>query len=159
MISMFLTSIVMGFAAGFAGGLISRFKSASGVIAVGPARSVRATSISLVDEQERERAVLKLVEGRPILLLTDERRLPSGDVISMPRVAMGILQNGTPSLELADLSGRKRVTLAVMANDAALLELAAKNGKSRISIDVGPDGPPAITAVNDVGRPTAKWPQ
>ncbi|HEV3109462.1 MAG TPA: hypothetical protein VGY99_03130 [Candidatus Binataceae bacterium] len=159
---MLYTSVIalfFGLAGGLAAGLVSRLaESRSRPLSANPRLAIRATNIALVDEQGRERVVVKLVDGRPVLVFSDEHRLPSGDVVSTSRLAIGILHDGTPSLEIADSNGRQRASLAVTAGGSALLELMAKNGKAHISMSVGADGPSALTFFDEMGSQTIKWP-
>lgn len=151
--------LFFGFAGGLAAGLVSRLAgSRSRAGSAKESLAFRATNIALVDEQGRERVVVKLVDGRPVLVFSDEHRLPSGDIVSTSRVASGILHDGTPSLEIADSNGRQRASLAVTAGGSALLELIAKNGKARVSMSVGTDGPGAVTFFDEIGNQTGKWP-
>src|SRR5690242_15924699 len=76
MIGALLFTIPIALTAGLAGGFISRLLS--------PARQpnsepgvIRATNLALVDDRGRERAVLALIRGRPMLVLSDEYTLPT----------------------------------------------------------------------------------
>jgi|SRR5216683_209071 len=91
---LYITAVTLGIFGGIAGSLILRLLWPSmATTDDGEPREVRTTNLTLVDAEGRERGVLKLVEGRPILLLTAERMLPSGDRALIPRLAIGILDD------------------------------------------------------------------
>jgi hypothetical protein len=94
-----IPTIIIALLAGLAGGFFSKWAwPVSATTQEDGFGAVRASSFALVDEHGRERTVLKLVDGsRPILLMTDEHQLPSGDRMLMPRLALGMLDHGVPA--------------------------------------------------------------
>ena len=152
-----LLTIPVALAAGLAGGLISRLlwppqkpNSEPGVI--------RATNLALVDDQGRERAVLALVRGRPMLVLSDEHTLLKGDTLLRARLAIGILEDGAPGLELADANGKKRALLSLRANGSATLELTVKNSNARAALSAPVDGNAFFESFDRAGNQVAHWP-
>src|SRR5437870_5259919 len=96
MIGVFLATVVLGLAAGLAGRLLSKFLS----ITAAPdheSREIRASNLALVDDRGRERAVLTLIDGRPILVLADEHSLGSGDWVSSRELLLGFYKMEHPA--------------------------------------------------------------
>jgi hypothetical protein len=111
----------------------------------------RTTNLALVDDQGRERGIFASVNSRPMFLISDEHRLPSGDTILMPRVAIGILEDGAPSLELADPDGKRRASFTVTPNGSSVLEMMARSSKARVTLSVAADGQIALTSFDERG--------
>jgi hypothetical protein len=157
MIGALLFTIPIALTAGLAGGFISRLLS--------PARQpngepgvIKATNLALVDERGRERAVLALIRGRPMLVLSDEYTLPTGDTILRARVAIGILDDGAPGLELADANGKKRALVSVKANGSSIMELTVKNSNARATLSAPADGNAFFEFSDRAGNQVARWP-
>jgi hypothetical protein len=152
-----VAAVALVLVAGLAGGLFTKFVWPTIPTPDDEPRRIRATNLALVDEQGRERAVLKLIDGRPIFALSDEYRLPLGETVSTSRVAIGILQDGAPGLELTDPNGKKRIAVAVAANGTSLFELHARNSKARIALRMTADGMLTLQSFDDAGNPRANW--
>jgi hypothetical protein len=151
--------IVLALLAGVGGGFLSRFfGTAKEPRAHGEGRAIRATNIALVDELDRERAVLKLVEDRPMLVLSDQYMLSSGDKALRSRFALGILADGAPGIEVTDPNGRKRIVISLAADGTAVVELAARNTKAGMKLSVSQESVSALTTFDEQGRLGAKWP-
>jgi hypothetical protein len=155
----FVVIIAIALIAGAGGGLLSRLLLPANVpVKRNEPGSLRATNIALVDGLGRERAVLKLVDNRPMLVLSDEYVVPSGDKVLMARVAAGILKDGVPGVELADPNGKKRIAISVGTDGESMLELVARNGKGGLTLSVTSEGVPAVMSVDVEGKRAATWP-
>lgn len=157
MIGAILLTIPVALVAGFAGGVISRLLRPTQKLNSGPG-VIRATNLALVDDRGRERAVLALVQGRPMLVLSDEHTLPNGDTVLRARLAIGILEDGAPGLELADVNGKKRALLSVRANGSSVMELTVKNSDARATLSAPVDGNAFFEAFDREGNQVAHWP-
>ncbi len=156
---LYITAVTLGIFGGIAGSLILRLLWPSmATTDDGEPREVRTTNLTLVDAEGRERGVLKLVEGRPILLLTAERMLPSGDRALIPRLAIGILDDDSPGVELADPDGKMRVLLRVTADGTSALELTARNTEARAALSALANGPATVTLADESGRAVFRQP-
>ncbi len=147
-------ALVAGMAGGLLSGLLRHARGAAGRLP----GMIRATNIALVDDVGRERAVLKLVDGRPMLVLSDEFKLPSGDKVLVARLAVGILGDGAPGLEIVDSDGKKRAVLSLAADGVSALEVTARNNKAAITLSVTADGAAALMSLDDRGNRVVKWP-
>jgi hypothetical protein len=93
-----------------------------------------------------------------MLVLTDEHALPKGGSLLRARLAIGILEDGAPGLELADTNGKKPAFLSVTANGSSLLELTVKNGKARATLSAPVDGNAFFESFDQAGNQVAHWP-
>jgi len=131
----------------------------SGMLSPNPAqgqnqRVVEAEEFRLVDESGELRAMLKLVEGKPVLDFYDEK--------GVLRAVLGMVVEGLPGLGLYDENGKIRVGLGVgeagpsigiydenehtrnalyMQKDGQHLVLVDENGAVRAFLSVTQDGP------------------
>jgi hypothetical protein len=156
MIGSMLLLIPLALLAGLAGGLISRLFWPVDQ-AKGQPGPVRTTNLSLVDDRGRQRAVLTLIGGRPMLVLSDELSQPTGDTILRARLAVGILKDGAPGLELADGNGKKRALFSVTADGVSLLELTVRNSNARATLNAPTDGNASLEFFDRTGTRTAQW--
>jgi hypothetical protein len=156
MIAIVLTAVAVGLVAGFAGGSLSRL--IWHVDAPDGPKAIRTTNLALVDDQGRERGIFALVNNRPVFLISDEHRLPSGDTILMARIAIGILEDGAPSIELGDPDGKRRASLTVTPNGCSVMEMMARSSKARVTLSVTADGQIALTSFDETGGQLMRWP-
>jgi hypothetical protein len=143
--------------------------SGSGIDGDGP---IRVRRLTLVDDAGRERALLRLLDGNVMLLLTDEAmswriRLSAGDRGPFlrfierqvnTRLGIGILQDGPPGLELADADGTPRASLRIDAAGGTSLTLRDKKGLVRGSFAVPAEGNPSLVLSDHNGNTLAKLP-
>ena len=83
--------------------------------------------LRLVDEQGRARALLRLVEGVPVLQLID--------AAGHSRLTMGLRLDDAPFIDLADEHGVSRVTLRIGGDNQSSLEIFDGSGHSRFQLN------------------------
>jgi hypothetical protein len=159
-------------AGGIIGGLLVMF-------AIRPVRAastlhqvLRAESFTVVDRDGRDRAVLGLADGRPILMLTDDAtdseitlhignegmflrffRGSEAHRLRIPRIGLGTLEDGTPGIELADANGKLRGLFGIDAERRSFVRLTDRNGEAQIVLTAAADGTPSLQILDQQGNP------
>ncbi len=172
-----VVNAIIALVAGVAGGLLSHFfwvsRRSLDTASSGATKSdVRVRGLTLVDDSEREKALLRLLDSGVTLLLTDDAmswrvRLSAGDrgpflhflereVTS--RLGIGILRDGLPGVELADTDGTARASLSLSGAGIASLALRDRRGVIRASLEVPADGDPSLVFSDSNGETLAKFP-
>jgi hypothetical protein len=136
-------------------------------------REFRAQKFVLVDDEDRPRAELSIVDGAVALSLGDANREMRLSLIvdkkgepsirlcgedGRPR-AVVILSNGHPRVGLHDSAGTARIFLGVTANDEPIVALHDKTGKRRASLALGFDGAPGLVFADSGGVPVYRIPE
>ncbi len=170
------TVVAVAVLSGVAGGLLSR--------ALWPQRHVprphddgtpqttTAKSFVLIDEANRQRGLLRVINEDVLLLLTDlamrwairisvgnegpymyfsEKEIPS-------RVGLGILPNGDAAIELAEPSGKGRGFFRLGADGTCALLLNDSEGRTRVSLQVSAGGDPSLTLLDAAGNALTRLP-
>jgi hypothetical protein len=154
-----------------AGLLVAFFLRSSNRLPAQSQRVIRAESFTVIDREGKEKAVLGLAEGRPILVLTDSvteseiaLHIASDGMFlrffsasaserpKIPRIGLGTLRDGTPGLELADLNGRRRALLGIDPNRSSFLKLTDHNGEAEAFLVAPAVGAPSLTISDSRGK-------
>lgn len=75
-----------------------------------------------------------------------------------PRVAIGILDDGTPGLELADPDGKKRASITLTPDGISAVEMMARTGRARVTLSASAEGRIALVSFDEKGAQVNTWP-
>jgi hypothetical protein len=96
------------------------------------------------------RAILLTIEGENIFLrLTENQR---------GRVGVGILDDGSAGIDVADRSGKARADLRLAPNGTVSLTLLEETGKASVKLESARSGAPTVVMVDSAGNPLARIP-
>ena len=140
--------------------------------ASGNALETRSRRFILVDEDNHQRALLRLIDGDATLLLSDLHmrwviRIRTGDegpFIHLSegeintRIGLGITAEGNTGLELVAQDGTPRVTLGLSAAGEASLTLNDGRGRPRTKMAVSPIGDASFIFMDENGNEFAHLP-
>lgn len=161
-----IAGALVALAAGLAGGLLSYW-----VLRHFPGK-LRIRSLTFVGDDGRSRALLQLVDSDIMLLLTDANmswraRLSVGDEGPFlhflenevnARVGIGILEDGSPGVQLANSDGTPQASLRLDSDGEVSLVLRDRKGAVRGSFNVAADGNPLLVLLDGNGRTLARLP-
>jgi hypothetical protein len=105
---------------------------------------VRAQKFELVDRNGKERTVLALMDGQPVLALLDEKGLW--------RAALSLDSDGSPRLGLLDEKGKIRADLSLNPDGRPRLGLLDEKGKIRADLSLSPDHGPDLNLLDEKGK-------
>jgi len=170
----YLIFAVIAFTAGAIGGWLAAFvvRHSKNPSMDTVSDSSRVQSLTLIDDHGRQRALLRLLNDDVTLLLADKgmgwrARLTAGEQGSVLqfterdvvfRLGIGILQNGSPGLELADPDGTPRASLSLGTGGIVSLALKDGRGDVRGSFEVPLQGNPSLTLFDNNKNILAKLP-
>jgi len=96
------------------------------------------------------RAILLTIDGQsPLLRLTEHQR---------GRVGVGILDDGSAGIEVADRSGKVRAEFRLAPDGTVSLGLLEEEGKGSVKLESTRSGTPTLIIADSSGRPLSRLP-